>query len=80
MLNQKTTADLKRKDDSTIAELVGAGKVAQSRLQKFIEDNEDEARLARLLEMNDLINTVLLKYSNMKAGKEVQKNSLDRKP
>jgi hypothetical protein len=31
------------------------------------------------LELNDLTNTVLKKHSDLKAGKEVQRNDLDRK-
>lgn len=85
MLNQ--SGDLQRKSDSAIEGLYSSAKVAQGRLQKFIEDNEDEDRLgmdlnlnqARLLEMNDLTNTVIKKYSDLKAGKQVERNDLDRK-
>ncbi|KAJ3334605.1 hypothetical protein HDU91_002642, partial [Kappamyces sp. JEL0680] len=79
MLNQKSPEELKRKKDTTVEELHSSAKVAQSRLQKFIEENEDEDRMSRLLELNDLINTVLQKYTDLKSGKEVQKNSFDRK-
>ncbi|KAI8897573.1 VHS domain-containing protein [Globomyces pollinis-pini] len=78
MLNQKTTSDFKKKD-ATIEDLYSSAKTAQTRLQKFIEDNDDEDRLGRLLEMNDLINIVLKKYSDLKSGKEVDKNAIDRK-
>jgi hypothetical protein len=77
MLNQKSPQDFK-KPDSTIEELYGSTKTAQGRLQKFIEDNDDEDRLNRLLELNDLINTVIEKYADLKNGKQVQKNSFDR--
>jgi hypothetical protein len=77
MLNHKSPQDFK-KPDSTIEELYGSTKTAQGRLQKFIEDNDDEDRLNRLLELNDLINTVIEKYTDLKNGKQVQKNSFDR--
>ncbi|KAJ3276389.1 hypothetical protein HDV01_005012 [Terramyces sp. JEL0728] len=79
MLNQRTPEDFKSKSDSTIEELYTSAKTAQTKLQKFIEENDDEDRLGRLLEMNDLINIVVQKYSDLKKGKAVQKNDFDRK-
>ncbi|KAJ1332213.1 hypothetical protein BSLG_008875 [Batrachochytrium salamandrivorans] len=61
------------------AELHGAAKSAQNKLQSFIETNDDEDRLARLLELNDLINIVLQKHSDMLNGKSPQHNDLDRR-
>jgi transcription elongation GreA/GreB family factor len=62
MLNETSAEDFKRKLDSTIEvilcltqELYSSAKVAQSRLQKFIDDNEDEERMARLLELNGFL-------------------------
>lgn len=78
MLNQTTSAEFKKKIDSTIEELHGSGKTAQNRLMKFIEENDDEVRMVRLLELNDLINMVMNKYDDLKRGNEVQKNSIDR--
>jgi DNA integrity scanning protein DisA with diadenylate cyclase activity len=52
MLNNKTVAEIKAKSDSTILELLSTTKVAQTRLQKLIDDNDDEDRMVRLLEMN----------------------------
>jgi hypothetical protein len=77
MLNQKTAQDFK-KPDHTIEELYGSTKTAQGRLQKFIEENDDEDRLNGLLELNDLINIVVQKYSDLKNGKQIQKNNFDR--
>jgi ADP-ribosylation factor-binding protein GGA len=45
MLNQ--SGNLQHKSDSAIEGLHSSAKVAQKRLQKFIEDNEDEDRLGR---------------------------------
>jgi hypothetical protein len=77
-LNQITPEEFKKKIDSTIEDLHGSGKTAQNRLMKFIEENDDEARMVRLLEMNDLINMVMNKYDDLKRGNEVQKNVIDR--
>lgn len=79
MLNQKSPEDFRLRQDQTIESLYSSAKVAQTRLQKFIEDSEDSERLGRLLEMNDSINVVLQKYTDLKNGSPVEKNSLDRK-
>ncbi|KAJ3262559.1 hypothetical protein HK103_000088 [Boothiomyces macroporosus] len=79
MLNQRTPEDFRMKSDATIEELYNSAKTAQTKLQKFIEENDDEDRLGRLLEMNDLINIVVQKYNDLKKGKAVQKNDFDRK-
>jgi len=55
MLNQKSPNEVKQKSDHTIESLFSSAKVAQIRLQKFIEDNEDEDRLGRLLELNGMV-------------------------
>ena len=47
-LNQKTKDHKQYKKDSTVESLYGAAKIAQIRLQKFIEDNEDEDRLGMM--------------------------------
>ena len=60
MLNQKSPNEVKHKSDHTIESLFSAAKVAQIRLKKFIEDNEDEDRLGRLLELNGMITSVLI--------------------
>nr|KAJ3421611.1 hypothetical protein HK105_002933 [Polyrhizophydium stewartii] len=78
MLNQRRPGESLSKDQ-TISELYAAAKSAQTKLQSFIETNDDEDRLNRLLELNDLINTVLQKYADIKSGKPVQRNSVDRK-
>ncbi|KAJ3313883.1 hypothetical protein HDV04_001444 [Boothiomyces sp. JEL0838] len=86
MLNQRTPEDFRMKSDATTEELYNSAKTAQTKLQKFIEENDDEDRLGRLLEMNgtfaltlDLINIVVQKYNDLKKGKAVQKNDFDRK-
>ncbi|KAH6571757.1 hypothetical protein BASA60_007015 [Batrachochytrium salamandrivorans] len=78
MLNQQRPGGYFR-NDPTIGELHGAAKSAQNKLQSFIETNDDEDRLARLLELNDLINIVLQKHSDMLNGKSPQHNDLDRR-
>ncbi|TPX53852.1 hypothetical protein PhCBS80983_g06134 [Powellomyces hirtus] len=71
MLIQKTP-DERWKPDSTIDELLASAKSAQSRIQKLLSDNEEDERMGRLLEMNDLINTVINKHADFKAGKAVE--------
>ncbi|KAJ8329891.1 ARF-binding protein [Batrachochytrium dendrobatidis] len=78
MLNQRRPGE-SLAADSTIEELYGTAKSAQTKLQSFIELNDDEDRLARLLELNDLINIVLQKYSDVKSGKAIRHNDFDRK-
>ncbi|KAI8922909.1 VHS domain-containing protein [Entophlyctis helioformis] len=79
MLNQKRPGD-NLKNDGTIEELYSNAKSAQTKLQNFIANNDDEDRLARLLELNDLINTVIQKHRDIRQGKPVQHNDMDRKP
>lgn len=55
MLNSKSPEEFRRRQDQTIDNLHSSAKVAQTRLQKFIEDNEDEERLGRLLELNGTV-------------------------
>ena len=60
ILNQKSPEDLRRKSDQTIDNLYSSAKVAQLRLQNFIQENEDEDRMGRLLELNGMQNNYLL--------------------
>ncbi|KAI9093053.1 VHS domain-containing protein [Phlyctochytrium arcticum] len=71
--------DERYRPDSTVDELVSSAKSAQSRIQKLLSEGEEDERtafgggnLGRLLELNDLINTVLTKHHDFKAGKPVQ--------
>ncbi|KAJ1339690.1 hypothetical protein BSLG_005723 [Batrachochytrium salamandrivorans] len=77
MLNQRRPGE-SLAADSTIEELYRTAKSAQTKLQSFIELNDDEDRLARLLELNDLINIVLQKYSDVKSGKAIRHNDFDQ--
>ncbi|KAJ3412072.1 hypothetical protein HDV05_001296 [Chytridiales sp. JEL 0842] len=49
-------------------DLVGVTKSAQARIQKLISDGDDDERIDRLLQLNDLINTVLEGYETYKRG------------
>ncbi|KAI8820394.1 VHS domain-containing protein [Fimicolochytrium jonesii] len=71
ILTQKQPED-RHKHDSTMEELLGSAKSAQSRIQKLISDGDDDERMGRLLETNDLINTVINKHADFKAGKPIQ--------
>ncbi|KAJ3020640.1 hypothetical protein HKX48_000486 [Thoreauomyces humboldtii] len=64
--------DERYRPDSTMEELLGSTKSAQARIQKLISENDEDDRMGRLLELNDLINTVLSKYTDFKAGRAVQ--------
>ncbi|KAJ3182723.1 hypothetical protein HDU87_008062 [Geranomyces variabilis] len=71
MLIQKSPND-RHKSDSTLEELLGSAKSAQSRIQKLLSDGEDDERMGRLLELNDLINMVITKHADFKAGKSIE--------
>jgi ADP-ribosylation factor-binding protein GGA len=58
--------------DRTMEELYGHAKSAQTRIQKILEEDHDEERIGRLLEMNDMINHVLECYNNFMAGKPIE--------
>jgi len=49
-------------------ELSQACKAVQPKIQKFISEEEDTESIDRLLTLNDLINTVLKRYENVKNG------------
>ncbi|KAJ3013765.1 hypothetical protein HKX48_005532, partial [Thoreauomyces humboldtii] len=57
--------------DERMEELVGSTKSAQTRIRKLVEDGDEDERMERLLELNDLINTVLIKHDDYKAGKPI---------
>ena len=78
LLNNMSAADMRNQRDSTLSDLHLSTTLAQQKLQKFIEENDDEDRMSQLLELNDLIITVLKKYENISQGASVEKNSLDR--
>ncbi|KAJ3045977.1 hypothetical protein HK097_001079 [Rhizophlyctis rosea] len=76
MLNQKRPDDRWQRD-STVEELYGSAKTAQPRIQKLIGDGDDDERVARLLELNDLINMVIQKYEEFKSGKPITQTNID---
>ncbi|TPX44717.1 hypothetical protein SeMB42_g04242 [Synchytrium endobioticum] len=70
VLNSKSPQD-RLMNDPNLDELYASAKTAQARIQKLISENDQEDRIARLLELNDLINAVLTKYLDYKAGKPI---------
>ncbi|KAJ3043112.1 hypothetical protein HDV00_005726 [Rhizophlyctis rosea] len=76
MLNQKKPEDRWQRD-STVEELYGSAKTAQPRIQKLIGDGDDDERIARLLELNDLINLVINKYEEFKSGKPITRSDAE---
>ncbi|TPX71443.1 hypothetical protein SpCBS45565_g00998 [Spizellomyces sp. 'palustris'] len=71
ILIQKSPEDRWR-PDSTVEELLGSAKSAQSRIQKLISSGEEDEKMGRLLELNDLINMVINKHADFKAGKPIE--------
>ncbi|KAI9139249.1 hypothetical protein BKA69DRAFT_1086803 [Paraphysoderma sedebokerense] len=55
--------------NDALQELYGACKSNQPRIQKFIEEGDEEKDLERLLSLNDTLNLVLDRYNDVKAGK-----------
>ncbi|CAG8454877.1 7057_t:CDS:10 [Acaulospora colombiana] len=49
-------------------DLIQSCKVAQPKIQKFISEEDDPESIERLLNLNDLINTVLKKYEDILNG------------
>ncbi|CAG8493821.1 17205_t:CDS:10 [Acaulospora morrowiae] len=49
-------------------DLVQSCKVVQPKIQKFISEEDDSESIERLLNLNDLINTVLKKYEDISNG------------
>ncbi|KAJ3285252.1 hypothetical protein HK104_009580 [Borealophlyctis nickersoniae] len=78
MLNQKKPEDRWQKD-STVEELYGSAKAAQLRIQKLVEGGDDDERMARLLELNDLINTVIQKHEDFKKGNPISQSGIDKR-
>ncbi|KAJ3195792.1 hypothetical protein HK101_011047 [Irineochytrium annulatum] len=87
LLNQRRAED-RFNHDNNLETLYGTAKSSQSRIQKLISDGDDEERvgrryemlvctdagvLERLLELNDLINNVITKYTDFKCGKAVDR-------
>lgn len=73
ILNNKTAAD-RGKSDPTVDELISTTCSAQTRIQKLISGGENDERVERLLELNDLINTVLQKGQDFTSGKFQSRN------
>ncbi|KAJ3184347.1 hypothetical protein HDU85_001652 [Gaertneriomyces sp. JEL0708] len=69
MLIQRSKEGRGYRPDTTIEDLLGNAKAAQVRIQKLLESGEEEERMGRLLEVNDLINTVIKKHDDFKAGR-----------
>ena len=66
MLNNATNTGKLDQDDETLQELISAVKVAQPRVQKIIQEEEGTADVAKLLVLNDKINTTLIKIAQIK--------------
>ncbi|TPX32721.1 hypothetical protein SmJEL517_g04196 [Synchytrium microbalum] len=73
VLNSKSPKDRKTHDPN-LEELHATAKTAQTRIQKLVSDGDDDSRIGRLLELNDLINTVITKYADYKAGKPITRD------
>ncbi|KAJ3219871.1 hypothetical protein HK099_004551 [Clydaea vesicula] len=72
ILESKTPKD-RWESDSKLEELHGQVKTAQTRIQNMITNSENEERMERLLELNDVINTVLSNYEHFKNGTDGKK-------
>ncbi|KAI8853552.1 hypothetical protein BC829DRAFT_382317 [Chytridium lagenaria] len=59
--------------DNTLEELYAFTNSSQGRIQKLIQDGDEEERTERLLHLNDLINQVIEKYRQYKDGKPINK-------
>lgn len=69
MLNSCYNAGKLDETDETIAELYSSLKTAQPKIQKLIqEENDDEDAVTKLLALNDNIHKLLERYTSLKSG------------
>lgn len=73
---QLNTAIIESKNKSNLSnpeiqDMVASCKQAQSKIQTWVTETENEERIAYLLSLNDTINVVLKKYTDAKEGKEI---------
>ena len=78
MLVAKNPRDRSERDE-TLEELYSSTKSAQTRIQQIISDGENDERMERLLELNDLANNVMEKYDSFKKGEAVSNSPIDIK-
>lgn len=66
MLNNASNTGRINKNDETLNDLISTVKVSQPRVQKIIQEEEGSGDVAKLLALNDKINTILIKVANLK--------------
>jgi hypothetical protein len=72
MLNNSTNSGTFNQNDDTLQELISTVKVSQPRVQKIIQEEEGSDDVAKLLTLNDKINSVLIKVAQIK-GEDISK-------
>lgn len=70
MLDNATNSGTLNKNDDTLHELISTVKVAQPRVQKIIEEEQDSSEMNKLLLLNDKINNTLVRIGQLK-GEDV---------
>lgn len=69
MLQNNPTSTFKT--DPALISLYGIAKNAQTRIQTMMIEDLEEDRLLRLLELNDLINSIIQNYDDLKQGNSI---------
>ncbi|GAV27783.1 hypothetical protein PMKS-001251 [Pichia membranifaciens] len=70
MLNNASNSGKLNKNDDTLQDLISTVKVAQPRVQKIIQEEEGSGDVAKLLLLNDKINSSLIKIAKLQ-GEDV---------
>ncbi|ODQ45670.1 hypothetical protein PICMEDRAFT_16962 [Pichia membranifaciens NRRL Y-2026] len=65
MLNNASNSGKLNKNDDTLQDLISTVKVAQPRVQKIIQEEEGSGDVAKLLLLNDKINSSLIKIAKL---------------
>ncbi|ORX86459.1 VHS-domain-containing protein [Anaeromyces robustus] len=60
-----------------IQDMIASSKTAQSKIQVWVTETEDEERIAYLLSLNDTLNVVMKKYEDIKNGKTVEEGDIE---
>jgi len=60
-----------------IQDMIASSKTAQSKIQMWVTETEDEERIAYLLSLNDTLNVVMKKYEDIKNGKTVEEGDIE---
>ena len=72
MLNNATNTGTLNTNDETLQDLISTVKVSQPRVQKIIQEEEGSGDVAKLLQLNDKINSTLIKVASLK-GEDISK-------